>query len=172
MKFLLAFLFSSLCFAQPPSPCIWGPNATTICSTGGMAIPNLILNGGVSFANAPLSFVNFNSGPLTALITNQVLAVGKVIRAMRVEDFSAIASALVCGTAPTLSLNDCGTSISSNCTSGQTNLAAVTVSVASTLNVATISVSTIPAGHYWAIVATAGACVTLNVTGSVAMGMQ
>ena len=171
MKLFLGLLFlmlSSVGLTSPPSPIIWGPgNTAQNLATGGF-----ILNG-VTFANAPGGFANFDTGNLTSIIANQNIAMGKTARAMKVESFIAIAATgFTCGTNPTLTLFDCGTSVNTGCTVGTTSLATVTVTAAGTEVDGTVTTPNIAAAHYWAIQFTAGACTVLALTGSAEMGMQ
>lgn len=170
MKIFLAILIiiPSLVFAGPPSPITWGPGSTA----KNIASGGLTLNG-TTFINAPGSFLNFDTGNLTAIIANQIVALGKTSRAMKVESLPAIAATgFTCTTNPTLTLNDCGTTVNTGCTVGQTAMANVTVTAASTEVDGTITSANIAAAHYWAILITAGACTVLNETGSAEFGMQ
>lgn len=154
--------------ANPSGPFIWGPGATA----QNLASGGLLLNG-VSFINAPSNFLNFDTGSVIAIIATQNVALGKTVRAMKVENLTAIAATgFACTVNPTFTLFDCGLSVNTGCTVGTTAMANVTITAASTQSDGTVTSPNIALGHYWAIQITAGTCTVLNVSGSAEMGMQ
>ena len=128
---------------------------------------------GATFANAPAGFANFDTGNLTSIIANQNIAMGKTVRAMKVESFIAIAATgFACTVNPQLTFFDCGTSVNTGCTVGTTSMATVTITAAGTEVDGSVTTPNIAAAHYWAIQFTTGTCTVLALTGSAEMGMQ
>lgn len=123
-------------------------------------------------SNAGAAFMQGFSGVLASVTSNAIIGYGLVPRAITLQNIVAINNGtLVCTVNPTVTLQDCGTSVSS-CTSGITNKAAVTVSSSNTgLNGSIINAG-IAAGHYWAFQLTGGTCTAANINVSAEYVMQ
>lgn len=111
-----------------------------------------------SFGNA-VEHLSFQPGLVTS-VTNNKGAFYKVSKTSTVDNLEASASQFSCTGNPTVTMYECGTSVT--CTS-PTTIGAATVTTAGAVVDGTISSSAITAGDYVAFAISAGTCVTLDI---------
>lgn len=111
------------------------------------------------------SYLPFATGSITSIVANEIIGSGKTVRAQSIENVEASAAGFTCVGNPTLTLLDCGTSAGA-CTAGTTTLASVTIAGANSITDGTVSVASLPGGHYWAWQVSSGTCTLLNATGT------
>ena len=104
--------------------------------------------------------LSFQPGLLTAVVGTTAVY-SKVSKASTVDNLTGAAMQFTCGTNPTITMYECGTS--TTCAS-PTTIGTVTVTASGTATVGTVSNAAITAGDYvgWAL--TAGVCTTLDIS--------
>lgn len=138
------------------------PNAAYDSSIPQMTIGgNIVATAGSALLQA-IHTVNYSPGALTTITSNKG-GYTKFVKASTVDNVSVSAALLVCVTNPTLALLECGTS---NSCASPTTIASATLTSAGAVVDASVSSSSIAAGDYIAWSITAGACTSLDISGS------
>ncbi len=124
---------------------------------------------GSAYSNAPEMTL---SGTVSGLSLSSAvwIASGKTTRALTVENLEAGASVFsVCSPNPTITLYDCVAD--ATCATSPVSAGTVTITAANTTADGT-SLGTIPAGHYWLLKITAGACTSVSLWANAQVAMQ
>ena len=160
----MAYLFSS---ATPGSG---GPDCLQIATTGlitntGSTCGTINTGGtGLSASGSTLNSnavyeISFQPGMLTSVVSTKS-AYSKVSVASTVDNITGSAMSLTCGTNPTITLYECGTS--ATCAS-PTTMGSVTLSATGTATSGTLSSTSIAAGDYVAWSISGGTCTVLDI---------
>jgi len=160
----MAYLFSS---ATPGSV---GPDCLQIATTGlitntGSTCGTINTGGtGLSASGSTLNSnavyeISFQPGMLTSVVST-ISAYSKVSVASTVDNITGSAMSLTCGTNPTITLYECGTS--ATCAS-PTTMGSVTLSATGTATSGTLSSTSIAAGDYVAWSISGGTCTVLDI---------
>ena len=131
------------------------PGAAASLGVGG----GLSSSGGNIVSNS-VNHISFQPGLMTTVLS-AISAFHKFSKASTVNNIEASANSLTCGTNPTVTMYECGTS--ATCTS-PTTIGTVTMTTTGTVVDGTVSSPSITAGDYVAFAITAGVCTALDLS--------
>jgi hypothetical protein len=138
--------------------------AVGIVQSSGTALGDVTVSTGLTYTSPTLSsnavtFISFSPGPATSISSTKG-AFYKATNAMTFDNIEGSALAFICGTNPTVTFYECGTS--TTCAS-PTVIGTVTVTASGTVVDGTIAAAAVTAGDYVAAGISAGVCTSLNI---------